>query len=287
LDKYNNSHKEAGNRPIGIFDSGIGGLTVVQQLMKLLPNESLVYFGDTARVPYGTKSDRAVKEFAWEDSLFLLGHGVKMIVVACNTASAVALDELSRYLKIPVLGVINPGAKAAVKVTKNGRIGVIGTQATVDSKAYESELSAIVPEMFVTATSCPLFVPLVEEGWLEGEIPEKVAINYLSPLLSNGIDTLILGCTHYPLMKPLLSKVLGGGITLVDSAAETARETVRLLDEMQIKSTGEKRANQFFVSDLPRRFESMGKRFLGEPIESIAIAEPWKSARPNQCVIKP
>lgn len=248
--------------------------------MKILPGESLIYFGDTARVPYGTKSDRAVREFAWEDSLFLLGNGVKMIVVACNTASAVALDELNQYLKIPILGVIAPGAKTAAKKTKNGSIGVIGTQATVDSKAYENEILKINSSFSVAAVSCPLFVPLVEEGWLDGEIPEKIAESYLESLLTSDIDTLILGCTHYPLLKPLLIKILGDKIVLVDSARETAKQVKTVLQDNELLSSTRKSENHFFVSDLPRRFENLGQRFLGKAIRNIRIAEPWKSVRP-------
>ncbi len=266
------------NRPIGIFDSGIGGLTVARQIMRLLPEESILYFGDTARVPYGTKSDRAVREFAWEDSLFLLQHGVKMIVVACNTASAVALEELDRYLKVPVVGVIKPGARTAVAVTHSGNIGVIGTQATVDSRTYDLEIERINPKYSVISTSCPLFVPLAEEGWTEGDIPKQIAEKYLAPLLDAQIDTLILGCTHYPLLKSLLKEVIGADIILVDSAKETASEVSDLLKTRKLKRIAKGGKRQFFVSDLPRRFEELGKRFLGEPMESISLAEPWRGS---------
>ncbi len=275
------SNQKANCRPIGIFDSGIGGLTVARQIMRRLPGESLVYFGDTARVPYGTKSDRTVREFAWEDSLFLLGHDVKMIVVACNTASAVALEELDRYLKVPVIGVIQPGAQAAAERTTSGRIGVIGTQATVESRAYEKALQNLNPNLAVFSTSCPLFVPLVEEGWLEGEVPELAARRYLTPLRDAGIDTLILGCTHYPLLKPLLGQVLGNRISLIDSSEEIAAQVQAILRKSGGLSSAQYGSRQFFVSDLPRRFEELGKRFLGEPIGDISIAEPWKHFRPT------
>jgi len=274
------SSETAGFRPIGIFDSGIGGLTVARQIMRRLPGESIVYFGDTARVPYGTKSDRTVREFAWEDSLFLLSHDVKMIVVACNTASAVALGELDKHLKAPVIGVIEPGAKAAVAKSRSGRIGVIGTQATVDSRAYEKAVQRLNPEAVVLSTSCPLFVPLVEEGWLEGEVPELVARKYLTPLLDAGIDTLILGCTHYPLLKSLLTKILSPNIAIVDSAEEIAIQVQTLLKERDELNSAPCGVRRFFVSDFPRNFEELGKRFLGEPIGSIAIAEPWKHIHP-------
>jgi glutamate racemase len=248
--------------------------------MRRLPGESIVYFGDTARVPYGSKSDRTVREFAWEDSLFLLGHGIKLLVVACNTASAVALDELTRYLRVPVLGVIEPGARAGVERSRNGRIGVIGTQATVDSRAYEKAIQGLNPKLAVYSTSCPLFVPLVEEGWIEGEVPELIAKQYLTPLLDAGIDSLILGCTHYPLLKPMLAKVLGPDIDLIDSAEEIARQVQVLLNDSNELNPSQHGVRHFFVSDLPRRFEELGKRFLGEPVAGISIAEPWKHFRP-------
>lgn len=267
------------NRPIGIFDSGIGGLTVVSQIMKLLPDESIIYFGDTARVPYGTKSDRTVLEFAWEDSRFLLQHDVKIIVVACNTASAVALEELNRYLKVPIFGVIKPGANTAASATRTGKIGVIGTQATVDSKAYEMEIKRLHPEYTVTSTSCPLFVPLVEEGWTEGEIPTNIARHYLEPLKRAKIDTLILGCTHYPLLKPLLTAVLGPDVTLVDSALETAKNVADYLTEQKLQRETAGAEHRFFVSDLPRRFEELGRRFLGDSICNVSLVETWKGSR--------
>jgi glutamate racemase len=278
---------ETALRPIGIFDSGIGGLTVARQIMRLLPGESIVYFGDTARVPYGTKSDRTVREFAWEDSLFLLGYGIKLLVVACNTASAVALDELTRYLRVPVLGVIEPGAIAASDKSRQGRIGVIGTQATVDSRAYEKAVQKLNPQLKVYSTSCPLFVPLVEEGWIEGDVPELIARQYLTPLVDAGIDALVLGCTHYPLLKPMLSTVLGPDIVLIDSAEEIAHQVKVGLEQRGELNPAQHGSRHFFVSDLPRRFEDLGKRFLGEPVASISIAEPWKHFRPESLKDQP
>lgn len=255
--------------------------------MRLLPGESIIYFGDTARVPYGTKSDRTVRAFAWEDSLFLLNHKVKMIVVACNTVSAVALDELDRYLNIPVIGVIQPGAEAAAKATRSGRIGVIGTQATVDSRAYERAIQNIRPDAVVASTACPLFVPLVEEGWTEGEVPELIARRYLIPLLDAGIDTLILGCTHYPLLKPLLAKILGKSVILIDSAEVIAIQVQLILENMLALNPSKHGDRRFFVSDYPRRFEELGKRFLGEPVNSITVAEPWKHYNPFSFPVQP
>ncbi len=269
------------DRPIGIFDSGIGGLTVARQIMRRLPGESIIYFGDTARVPYGSKSDRTVRAFAWEDSLLLLSHDVKMIVVACNTVSAVALEELDRHLKIPVIGVIQPGAEAAVAATKNGRIGVIGTLATVHSRVYEKVVQKLNAAAAVYSTSCPLFVPLVEEGWLEGDAPELIARKYLLPLIDQGIDTLILGCTHYPLLRPLLSSILGPGVTLIDSAEQVALGVETLLKERGELSPSPHGTRRFFVSDYPRNFEELGRRFLGEPVGEVAVAEPWKHIHPE------
>ncbi|TKJ39767.1 glutamate racemase [candidate division LCP-89 bacterium B3_LCP] len=277
-----NTSSEHKPQPIGIFDSGVGGLTVARQIIKLLPEESIVYFGDTARVPYGTKSDRIVREFTWEDCLFLLWHGVKLIVAACNTASAIALDELDRYLQIPVVGVIKPGARAAAESTQRGIVGVIGTQATVDSKSYQKEIHRIDPDIQVHVTSCPLFVPLAEEGWTEGEIPKLIAEKYLQPLLLENIDTLILGCTHYPLLKPLLQDILGDEVTMVDSALETAKDVAALMTAQDMLSSDPDPQRNFYVSDLPRRFEDLGQRFLGEQIGTVSIAEPWKGSPPSQ-----
>lgn len=268
------------DRPIGIFDSGIGGLTVARQIMRRLPGESIVYFGDTARVPYGSKSDRTVRAFAWEDSLLLLSYDVKIIVAACNTVSAVALEELDRHLKIPVIGVIEPGAEAAVAATKNGRIGVIGTLATVHSRAYEKAVQSLNAAA-VYSTSCPLFVPLVEEGWLEGDAPELIARKYLLPLMDQEIDTLILGCTHYPLLRPLLSNILGPGVTLIDSAEQIALGVETLLKERGELNPSPHGTRRFFVSDYPRNFEELGRRFLGEPVGEVAVAEPWKHIHPE------
>lgn len=222
------------NRPIGVFDSGIGGLTVVSALRHLLPNESIFYLGDTARVPYGGKSARTVQRYSIEIAGMLLEENAKAIVVACNTASALALPSLEQTMAAPVTGVIVPGAAAAIASTRNGQIGVIGTRATIRSGAYERALMSLAPDMRVTARACPLLVPLIEEGWLESEITDRVIMQYIEPLIAEGVDTLVLGCTHYPLLRPAIARLLGESITLVDSAANCARAVRELLSERKL-----------------------------------------------------
>jgi glutamate racemase len=259
------------NGPIGIFDSGIGGLTVAKELIKSLPREDLVYFGDTARVPYGTKSPRTVIKFSVENALFLLRFRVKLIVVACNTSSSYSLSVLKRNFKVPVIGVIGPGARKAVDATKSGRIGVIGTNATVNSGAYEREIKSINPCLKVFSRPCPLFVPLVEEGWLSGKVTREVARKYLKPLKDQGIDTLILGCTHYPLLKGVIRDVMGGGVELIDSAREVASyvKEVLLLRE-GLASRGNKGAQyKFYVSDESEKFSRTAAKFLNRRIKLV------------------
>lgn len=255
---------ELRNRPIGIFDSGIGGLTVVRELFKGLPRETIVYFGDTARVPYGSKSAQMVRTYALQDSLFLLTQEVKAIVIACNTASAVALETVKAWFDLPVVGVIEPGAKAAVRATRNGRIGVIGTAGTISSGAYRETIRKLGPELEVFSQPCPLFVPLAEEGWLDKEATCLIAEEYLSPLGASGVDTLILGCTHYPLLKGVISKLMGDGVQLIDSATETANELEDLLQRENLESSSSQPGqHRFFISDLPHRFQELAERFLG------------------------
>ncbi|HEV8234712.1 MAG TPA: glutamate racemase, partial [Gemmatimonadaceae bacterium] len=215
--------------PVGVFDSGIGGLTVAHEVIRQLPHESVLYFGDTARVPYGPKSPDTVRRYSREIAGFLRDQGVKGIVIACNTATAHALTVLRDEFDMPVIGVVEPGARAAVSVTTGGRIGVIGTVGTIKSGAYERAIRAINSDVFITARACPLFVPLVEEGWTDHEATRLIARQYLEPLVAADIDTLVLGCTHYPLLKPLLRDVLGPDVRLIDSAEETAAETARTL----------------------------------------------------------
>lgn len=218
-------------RPIGIFDSGIGGLTVVSALRRVLPNESIFYLGDTARVPYGGKSPATVQRYSQEIAALLLGENAKTIVVACNTASALALSTLEETLPVDVTGVIVPGAKAATAATRNGHIGVIGTRATIKSGAYERALRMLNPEVRVSARACPLLVPLIEEGWLTSGVTDTVLMQYLQPLLDDGVDTLVLGCTHYPLLRPTITRLLGDAVTLVDSAENCAIAVRDLLAE--------------------------------------------------------
>ncbi len=257
---------------IGIFDSGIGGLTVFREIARRLPEQDLIYLGDTARVPYGTKSAATVTRYSLQNLRFLIEQKVRMVVVACNTASAFALEELKREFEIPILGVVEPGVKAALRGRESSsRIGVIGTEGTIQSGAYEKAIRSKDPGAFVTSAACPLFVSLAEEGWWEGAIVEEIAHRYLDAMLQERLDTLILGCTHYPLLKETLKKVVGPRVTLIDSAEETARE-VSVLIESRGK-TRKKPARTFFVTDLSERFRRVGSLFLGEPIQDIHHVE--------------
>ena len=256
--------------PIGVFDSGIGGLTVARAIMRQLPHESIVYFGDTARVPYGPKSPETVRRYSREISEYLVRQGVKALVVACNTATAHALPALRAALPIPVIGVVEPGARAAVAATRGGRIGVIGTQGTIASGAYERAIQAIAPEAAVLSQPCPLFVPFVEEGWLAHEATRLVAHEYLDPLHDRGVDTLVLGCTHYPLLKPLIGEVVGRPVRLIDSAEETAAELGRTLAERGLAaSPGATPRHRFVASDAPEHFSRIAQRFLGTPLDHV------------------
>ena len=257
---------------IGIFDSGVGGLTVLQQVRQLLPGENLIYLGDTARVPYGTKSPDTVRKYAVEAANFLIQQQVKMIVVACNTASSVALQLLQQRLDIPVIGVIEPGAQRAMSLTHSDVVGVIGTEGTVSSDAYPQALRQIKPSVEVFSASCPLFVPLAEEGWAEHEVALLAAREYLAPLLANKIDTLVLGCTHYPLLKPTLSRLLPDSIQMVDSAEETARMVAQLLSEHSWLNDQDQGKWQFHVTDVPHRFVRVGEAFLGTELTNVERA---------------
>lgn len=257
------------NRPIGIFDSGLGGLTVVKQIRRFLPNEDIVYFGDTARVPYGTKSKETVIRFSAENIKFLMKFGVKLIVVACNTSSSLALESLKKKFRLPILGVIKPGAEEAVRRSRNKKIAVIGTTATIKSNAYPREIKSIYPRSKIFAKNCPLFVPLVEEGWLDGAVTGKVIKTYLGFLKGKNIDTLILGCTHYPLLRRPIGKFLGKDVHIVDSAAQIAKETKTALEKNNLLSDKKKGKIKFFVSDEPERFKKVGRRFLGSEIKSV------------------
>lgn len=257
--------------PIGVFDSGLGGLTVAHAIMRRLPHESLVYFGDTARVPYGPKSPDTVRRYSREIAAFLLDQGVKAIVVACNTATAHALPMLRDELDVPVLGVVEPGARAAVRASTSGRIGVIATDGTIRSGAYVRAIHLASPEAQVTALACPLLVPLVEEGWTNHEATRLIAREYLEPFVEQGVDTLVLGCTHYPLIKPLIADVVGPGVRLIDSAEETAADTVQMLAEHELASSAGEPDYRFVASDDPQQFLALGQRFLGDAIERVEI----------------
>ncbi len=261
----------APDAPIGVFDSGIGGLTVVRALLERLPHERIVYVGDTARVPYGPKSPETVRRYAEEITAWLVDQGVKMIVVACNTATAHALSSLQAHAPVPVIGVVEPGARAAVAAAGGGPVGVIGTVGTIDSGAYERAIQAIDPDLVVLARACPLFVPLVEEGWLDHSVTRQVAHEYLDPLLSDHIKALVLGCTHYPLLAPLLAELAGSGVALIDSADETAAAAAEILRQHNLAA--EARAtplrHRFIASDAPDRFLALGQRFLGATLDHV------------------
>jgi glutamate racemase len=256
--------------PIGVFDSGIGGLSVVHALTRELPHENIVYFGDTARVPYGPKSPQVVREYALQDTEVLLKHDVKAVVVACNTVSAVALDVVQKRARVPVIGVILPGAEAAVRASKKRRIGVIGTVGTINSNAYTNAIRQIDPSVKVFGRPCPLFVPLAEEGWTDHSATELIAKEYLFPLTLEKIDTLVLGCTHYPLLRDVIDRALHSSVTLIDSGEATAAAAKALLAEHGLlnESTMKPRL-QFFVSDIPYRFTEVGERFLGQKLGRV------------------
>ena len=252
---------------IGVFDSGLGGLTAVRELMQILPGENIVYFGDTARVPYGTRSRDTICQFAAQDLRFLLEQNPKAILVACGTVSSVALPTLRRMTEIPVIGVVDPTAAAACRATKNGKIGILGTSATVKSGSYQSAIAAIDSNISVVAQSCPLFVPLVENGYLNGPITELAAREYVQPLQDAGVDTVILGCTHYPLLKPVLSQLFGDGVALIDSGREAALELARVLEEKQLLSQGDGGTRRYYVSDEVSNFSHIAGMFLDRSID--------------------
>lgn len=256
-------------KPIGVFDSGIGGITVLKEMLALMPKENFVYLGDTARVPYGIRSPETVTRYAFECADFLVKQGIKALVVACNTVSAVSLSKLTQKFDIPIIGVIEPGAKAAVKASKNNRIGVIGTEATIRSEAYTKSITKHNPDALVFALACPLFVPIVEEGWYDTDIARLTAKRYLTSLKDSGIDTLVLGCTHYPLLKKTIKSVMPK-VTLIDSAIQTALVVMDLLTSKALLNTSTKKGTvKFFVTDAPKKFVLTGEIFLGKKITDI------------------
>lgn len=266
------------NRPIGVFDSGVGGLTVYRAIKQRLPNERVIYLGDTARIPYGTRSPSTVRRYAHQDAAFLIKHDVKMMVVACNTISSVALESLTEKFPVPVLGVIEPGAKMAVKQTRNGRVGVIATEATVESCAYQKAIKKIAPEVEVFAQACPLFVSLAEEGWSEHEATRLIAQEYLEPLVASGIDTLVLGCTHYPILRRTIQSIVGAGVRLLDSgecAAAEVEQIISLDTEGLAADSLTKESDIFCVTDSGQRFCRIANLFLGNPIERLVAVDIW------------
>jgi len=261
------------NKGIGVFDSGLGGLTVVKELMKTMPDEKIVYLGDTARTPYGTKTKGTIIRFSVENTGFLLKKNVKIVVVACNTASALALNEIKQKFGVNIIGVIDAGARAAVAATENKRIGVIGTKATIGSGIYEKTIRKYNPDIKVFSNPAPLLVPLVEEGWLDREETAGILKYYLEPFKGKKIDTLVLGCTHYPLLKPLIQKIMPG-ISIIDSAKETAAVVSNLLImKNQVSKKGNCKTSAFYVTDTPATFNKVGKMFLkGRMIKAKKIS---------------
>lgn len=258
---------------IGIFDSGIGGLTVLHAVLTALPDEHLIYLGDTGRTPYGSKSAETITRYAVESADFLVARRLKMLVIACNSATSTALETLRGHVDVPVIGVVEPGVEAAIRATRSGRVGVIGTEATIGSGAYTRALRARDAKLEVFTRACPLFVPLAEEGWTEGAVARGAVETYLASLARSGIDTLILGCTHYPLFRPLIAEVMGPSVTLVDSAEETARAVTARLDGDGMARPAGPGSTSFFVTDAPERFVRIGQRFLGSRVESAVRVE--------------
>jgi len=271
ISRIANDHRR---KAIGVFDSGIGGLTVAKEIFKLLPNEDVVYFGDTGRYPYGPRSPEVVKRFSRQDVNFLLEQGVKYIVVACNTASSLALGYIQRIYNIPMLGVIEPGARGAIEKTVTKRIGVIGTQGTINSLAYEKALRNFSGSLQIISKACPLFVALAEEGYIDQPATRLIAQDYLTELKKKNIDTLILGCTHYPLLKQPIASIMGEKVKLVDSAEETAKATRKALIDLDLLSTSQTAGKRkFFVSDTPEKFKKIGELFLGQKIGKVGLVD--------------
>lgn len=257
-------------KPIGVFDSGIGGLTVVRQLLSTLPNENIIYFGDTARVPYGSKSNETVIEYSIQDAQFLMRKNVKAIVVACNTASSVALPALREKFQIPIIGMIEPGAKMSIESTRNNKIGVIGTRTTINSNAYSKAIKKLNPRINVIEKACPLFVPLVEEGWLNHKATYEITEEYLKELNENDIDTLVLGCTHYPILSKVIQEVIGKDVKLIDSGIAAAILVKDELMKFNLISNSYALGNyDFYLSDFPVMFKEIAEMFLGRKIKEI------------------
>lgn len=262
----------ARTRPIGVFDSGLGGLTIVREIRKRLPNEDIVYFGDMARLPYGTKSKEQILSFSIQNTLFLMKQKVKAIVVACNSSSSAAYSFLKRHFNLPILDVIAPAAEEALRCSASKKIGVIATQATIESRAYDKALKQSGGKVSVLSQACPLFVPIVEEGWLEGEITEDIIRAYLKSFTAKKVDSLILGCTHYPLLRKSIKKVLPKGVQIVDSIGPTVGKLASILDKKGLRYPSERRGQlRIYVSDKPRNFIKVGEKFLGEELKFVKV----------------
>ena len=269
------------DKSIGIFDSGIGGLTVLKEIIRVLPSEQIIYLGDMARVPYGTKSAETVKRYALEDAQFLIHQGIKLLVVACNTASSISIPSLREKLDIPIVEVIGPGAKKAAATTRLGKVGVIGTEATIKSDAYANQIKSFNRNIDIISKACPLLVPLAEETWDDGDDAsylnrlKTIAVErYLESLKGKGIDTLVLGCTHYPLLKETIDDFVGQQVKLIDSAEETAKEVLKMLEGMKLRNqSSRKGCCKYFVTDAPERFGKLGKRFLGTELKDVKQVE--------------
>jgi glutamate racemase len=274
---YSENEADMLKQPIGVIDSGVGGLTVAKEIMRQLPNEQIIYVGDTARCPYGPRSAKEVKVFTWQMTRFLLDKDIKMLVIACNTATAVALHEIRNELPIPVLGVIHPGARAAIKVTRNHRIGVIGTVGTVRSAAYEKALTQLNKRVVTTSLACPKFVPLVESSEYGGSVAKKIVAETLQPLKNKGLDTLILGCTHYPLLQPLIQNVMGSFVTVISSGEETASEVSTILQHNRLlnKDTEEPQ-HSFFTTGSKAIFTKIASEWLEKPITNVSTIKLGK-----------
>jgi glutamate racemase len=257
-------------KPIGVFDSGIGGLTVVKRLATTLPNESIIYFGDTARVPYGSKSNSTVIEYSIQNTKFLLQKNIKALVVACNTASSIAIPDLKKMFDIPIIGMIEPGSRMALKKSQSKNIGVIGTRATVGNLAYSKEIKRLNGSAKVVEKPCPLFVPLAEEGWIKHQATFEIAEEYLKELREIGIDTLVLGCTHYPILTEVIQKVVGKNVSLIDSGVASSEVIKTELEKLGLLSDAKSMGTQeYYVSDIPAKFKEVAELFLGREIEHV------------------
>ncbi|SPJ31954.1 glutamate racemase [Candidatus Protochlamydia amoebophila] len=261
----------ASSHAIGLFDSGIGGLTVMREMIRLLPQENLLYLGDTARVPYGNKSAATIIRYSIENAIFLLEKQIKVLVVACNTASALALPKLKQLFHLPIIGVIEPGAKLAAATTRNKRIAVLGTKGTIESGAYQSAIHQLIPDAIIFPIACPLLVSLVEEGFLYHSASKLIIQEYLKNLEKADVDTILLGCTHYPLLKPLIEEIMGSSVTIIDSALTCAQTVKKLLESHQLVNSNQHAIHQYFVTDDPEKFRQLGEYLFQSPLPLVEL----------------